>query len=101
MHVYISFIYVTAAEEQGHLTNVNKFLEKASSKWLEICTNLRIKQNTIVNLKDKSSPEVSLIGGLKEWLQLKYNYQEYGKPTWRKVAESVVKINNGDFKTTF
>lgn len=70
-------------------------LKEVSARWQEICTSLNIRPNTIQALvTSNKANDVRLSDALTEWLNLNYNYQKWGKPTWRKVAHSVYNISN-------
>lgn len=74
---------------------MSQFLTEVSADWQVICTRLHVEPNTIKGLATSNkSNAVRLNDALTEWLQQNYDYVRWGKPTWRKVVESVDKINN-------
>ena len=70
------------------------YLNEEAGKWDTISRNLRVKTGKITELVNsgQTSPRC-LANAITDWLLLNYNHQRFGKPTWKKVAESVVKIN--------
>ena len=74
------------------------YLNEVAGHWEAISRNLHVKASKIGELNNsRQTAPVCLGQAITDWLQLNYNHQKFGKPTWRKVAESVVKLNNGLF----
>ena len=74
------------------------YLGEVAGHWETISRNLHVKVSKIEELTHSlQTAPVRLGHAITDWLKLNYNHQKFGKPTWRKVAESVVKLNNGLF----
>ena len=82
------------------LGDVFDAVEILSAKWEVLATKLRIQQHTVEAIK-KNNPgdvDVCLNIMLGQWLKLKYDYQKYGRPSWRIVAKSVQRMDPGLFE---
>ena len=72
-------------------------VETISAKWEVLATKLRIQQHTIEAIK-KNNPgdvDVCLNIMLGQWLKLNYDYQKYGRPSWRIIGKSVQRMDPG------
>ena len=75
-------------------------VETLSAKWEVLATKLRIQQHTVEAIK-KNNPgdvDVCLNITLGQWLKLNYDYQKYGRPSWRIIAKSVQRMDPGLFE---
>ena len=76
------------------LKDVIDYLDEVAGRWETISRNLRIKTGKINELVySRQTPLNCLANAITDWLLLNYNHQRFGKPSWKKVAESVVKVN--------
>ena len=74
------------------------YLVEVAGHWETISRNLHVKVSKIEELTNsRQTAPVCLGQAITDWLKLNYNHQRFGKPTWKKVAESVVQLNNGLF----
>ena len=74
------------------------YLDEVAGHWETISRNLHVKVSKIEELTTScQTASVCLGQAITDWLKLNYNHQRFGKPTWKKVAEMVVKLNNGLF----
>ena len=74
------------------------YLGEVAGHWETISRNLHVKVSKIEELTNsRQTAPVCLGHAITDWLKQNYNLQRFGKPTWKKVAESVVKLNNGLF----
>ena len=73
------------------LGDVFDAVETLSANWEVLATKLRIQQHTVeAILKNcQGNVHVCLIKMLEQWLKLNYDYQKYGRPSWRIIAMSV------------
>lgn len=73
---------------------VLEYLNEVVGYWETISQKLHVKVNRIEELKNsRQSATICLREAVIDWLRLNYNHQRFGKPSWKKVAESVVKVN--------
>ena len=75
-------------------------VETLSAKWEVLATKLRIQQHAVEAIK-KNNPgdvDVCLNIMLRQWLKLNYDYQKYGRPSWRIIAKSVQRMDPGLFE---
>ena len=75
-------------------------LQFLSAKWKVLAIQLHIQKHTIEAIQ-KNNPgdvDVCLIEMLGHWLELNYDYHQYGKPSWRIVAKNVQRMNPGLFE---
>ena len=78
--------------------DVLDYLNEVAGHWEAICRNVHVKNSKIEELTNSGRPGPYCLGqAITDWLKLNYNHQRFGKPSWKKVAESVVKLNNGLF----
>ncbi len=88
---------VTLDEED--LTGILDEVEGLSADWEVLGTKLAIKSDTKDGIKQQyHSPDSMLNALLTQWLKLNYDYKRHGKPTWRKLAKAVKKINGVVFE---
>ena len=77
------------------LGDVLDAVETLSAKWELLATKLRIKQHTIEAIQ-KNNPrdvDVCLNKALGHWLKLNYDYERYGRPSWKTLAKSVKSLD--------
>lgn len=62
-----------------------------AAKWKAIGMALRIKTGELNKIKSscQGDPGECLTEVLTKWLQLNYDVEKYGKPTWQKLVEVV------------
>ena len=66
-----------------------------ASKWRKLCTELGFKEGTL-NVIEHNNPgnmDGCLRNALGEWLKLNYDYQRHERPSWRRLASAVFKVN--------
>ena len=82
------------------LGDVFDAVETLSANWEVLATKLRIQQHTVeAILKNcQGNVHVCLIKMLEQWLKLNYDYQKYGRPSWRIIAMSVQRMDPGLFE---
>ena len=75
-------------------------VETLSANWEVLATKLRIQQHTVEAIKEnhRGNVYVCLIKMLEQWLKLNYDYQKYGRPSWRVIAKSVQRMDPGLFE---
>ena len=68
-----------------------KAVEDLASKWRPLSTKLGIKKSCLDRIKHDHSGDarMCLYDALGEWLNMNYDHQRHGRPSWRKLAEAV------------
>lgn len=66
-----------------------------TTHWDRLCLSLGILYDKLKNIEDNYPRKVEqqFREGLSEWLRLQYEYEKYGKPTWRKLVNTLEGIN--------
>lgn len=85
----------TNCSDIGDLSEVYEIVEVLAAKWKLLSTKLHICESR-VETTEKNYPndvESCLHESLKEWLKWNYNHEKYGKPSWRKLAKAVKKMD--------
>ena len=78
--------------DEDDFSDVLGYLSEDAGQWQAISRNLHVKGGKITELIHSGQPAPTcLANAITDWLRLNYNHQRFGKPTWKKVAESVVK----------
>ena len=75
--------------------DVLEAVELLASEWRRLCTQLRLKYSTLDVIESNNPRDVHacLYEALVEWLQLNYDYQRHGRPSWRRLAEAVSSLD--------
>ena len=86
-------------DENDDFGEVMGYLRCAAADWRTVGQNLHVRASKIeeIDISNGRFPAMCMDLVVAEWLKLNYNLQQYGMPTWRKVAESVVKVNKKVF----
>ena len=80
--------------DEEDISDVLHYLNDAAGHWQTISRNLHVKGDKITELIHSGQPAPTCLeNAITDWLRLNYNHQRFGKPTWKKVAESVVEVN--------
>ena len=71
------------------------YLKTVTGDWQAICKRLHVKAGRIREFSNNFGHDSGrcMDSAIADWLSLNYNHAKFGKPTWRKVAESVVTAN--------
>ena len=82
-------------DEDDDSGDVMKYLKTAAGDWQSICKSLHVKASRIREFSTNYGHDSArcMDSAVADWLSLNYNIGKFGKPTWRKVAESVVRVN--------
>ncbi|XP_019863270.1 PREDICTED: uncharacterized protein LOC109592183 [Amphimedon queenslandica] len=66
-----------------------------TTKWGTLCLHLGILYDKLKNIEDNHPKKVEqqFQEGISQWLRLQYEYEKYGKPTWRILVNTLEKIN--------
>ena len=68
-------------------------MSSISAKWRELAINLGLKPSDVESIAHNFSNDRDCLSEvLKYWLQLNFNYQRNGLPSWRTLALAVYKI---------
>lgn len=82
-------------DEDDDCGAVMEYLTTVAGHWQAISRSLHVKASKIDEFSNSfgHDPARCLGSAITDWLRWNYNHTEFGKPTWRKVAESVVTVN--------
>ena len=81
------------------ITDVLDYLNEVAGHWEAISRNLHVRRSTIEEITNSGRvAPYCLSQAITDWLELNYNHQRFGKPTWKKVAESVVQLDSRLFQ---
>ena len=82
------------------LGDVLEAVETLSAKWEHLAVRLRIKKHTVEVIQKNNPKDVNICLSemLGEWLRCNYDYQRYGRPSWRRLAKSVQKLDQRVFE---
>ena len=71
-------------------------VKSLAAKWEQLAGRLHLSTDCreIIRKNNPSDVVECLSTALKEWLKLEYDYEQYGKPSWKMLAESVQGLNN-------
>ena len=71
-------------------------VKSLAAKWEQLAGGLHLSTDSI-DIIGRNNPG-DVVGchfsALKKWLKLEYNYVQYGKPSWKMLAESVQGLDN-------
>ncbi len=72
-----------------------------TKKWRTLTTSLRLKDSSMSIIKEDNKDDVvrCLQLALTDWLNLNYNYERNGKPSWKKLAEAMKPLNGNIFES--
>ena len=75
--------------------DVLEAVETLSSKWRLLCVRLGIRESSldIIQRNHPHDVESCLYDALREWLKCNYDYQRHGRPSWRRLAKVVRKMD--------
>ena len=89
------FCILLAADE--NIFEVYKEVHTLAPRWSDICWALNLPhEETIRNETQGVDGKRCLRMVLKKWLQKSYNFEKYGRPTWRMLVEAVGNSSGGD-----
>ena len=92
-------MYHLTLDVDDDIKDVLDYLNEVAGNWETISRNLHVRASKITELRNShQTPLVCLGRAITDWLKLNYNHQRFGKPTWKKVAESVVKLDSRLFQ---
>ena len=92
-------MYHLTLDVNDDIKDVLDYLDEVAGNWETISRNLHVRESKITELRNSLQPAPGCLGqAITEWLKLNYNHQKFGKPTWKKVAESVVKLDSRLFQ---
>ena len=82
-------------DKDDHQDILNK-VKSLASKWELFAGKLCLGVDNIGIIKRNYPGDVvgCLSEALKQWLELEYNYERFGKPSWKMLAESVQGLDN-------
>ena len=69
-------------------------------RWRTLATSLRLKDSSMNTIKADNSNDVvrCLQLALTDWLNLNYDYENHGKPSWKKLAKVMKPLNGSIFE---
>ena len=87
----LSFI----TDEDDDVGDVMDYLSIVAGDWQAVCKKLHVKSSRIREFNTNYGHDSGrcMDSAIADWLSLNYNHAKFGKPTWRKVAESVFTAN--------
>ena len=87
------FVFIT--DEDDDSGEVMKYLKTAAGDWQTVSRYLHVKASRIREFCSNYGHDSGrcLDSAVADWLSWNYNTEKYGKPTWKKVAQSVVNVN--------
>ena len=77
------------------LVDVLDVVETLSSQWKRLSTKLGIKPSSLDTIQQNhpGDADMCLYEALEEWLKMNYDYRRHGRPSWRRLAEAVKKLD--------
>ena len=67
-----------------------EYLKDLTAEFHKIGTAFRLKSDTLKSIKQESADNMeATIRIVDSWLKLNYNWQRFGKPSWRALVEAV------------
>ena len=84
--------------DEQDLIEVIEALDGVESKYYSIGLALRLRASDLDNIRANHGRNVreAMEQVLKSWLNLNYNDEKFGMPTWRKVVEAAHKRSAGN-----
>ena len=81
--------------ECNDLGDVVDEVESLSTQWRRLSAKLRLKEDTlnVIEYENPGDAGACLRKALEEWLKLNYDRQRHGRPSWRRLAEAVSKLD--------
>ena len=71
-------------------------LEPVAHKWYDIGLALGLSPSTLDGISKGQGDIYELLRSMiVEWLKMSYNYEKFGKPTWRRIVEAVRATSGG------
>ncbi len=69
-------------------------------RWRTLTTSLRLNNFSMdeVQWLHKHNVVLCLQRALMDWLELNYNYEKHGKPSWKKLAKAIRTVDGNIFK---
>ena len=97
--ITVTSLIQSRVDVDDDIKDVLDYLNEVAGHWETISQNLHVRESKITELRNsRQTAPVCLGQAITDWLKLNYNYQRFGKPTWKKVAESVVKLDSRLFR---
>lgn len=77
------------------LGDVLETVETLSAKWRLLSVKLGIKESSLNTIHQNNAGDVEscLYKALVEWLKMNYDHQRHGRPSWRRLAEAVRRLD--------
>ena len=90
--IIFSFMFSGKSDHQEVFDEVKSL----AAKWEQLAGRLHLSTDSIDIIARNNYGDVvgCLFSALKEWLKLEYNYVQYGRPSWKMLAESVRGLDN-------
>ena len=72
-------------------------LQNLRAHWYRIGTALRLSEDTLSCIKQKSTDDAeAMIGVVSDWFKLNYNWKRFGRPSWKHLVKAVGSPIGGD-----
>ncbi len=87
--------------DEDTIVDIIEMLEHFDIRKLRtLATNLGLEDSSMNTIMRENSNSFVIIlqNALTEWLQLNYDYEKNGKPSWRKLAKAVRPLNGNIFE---
>ena len=91
---YATHCFVFITDEDDDSGEVMMYLKTVAGDWQTVSRNLHVKADRIREFCSNHGHDSGrcLDSAVADWLSWNYNTEKYGKPTWKKVAQSVVNV---------
>ena len=72
-------------------------MQQDEAKWYNIATCLKLKPKVLETIKSEASSSTEAMAKvIDNWLQMDYDVEEFGPPTWKALVEAVEAPDGGN-----
>ena len=83
--------------DEDDLDEIIKYLKDIMANYFTLGTALKLRHATMNTIRmRKLDPPEALLEVINEWLSKNYNFEKFGKPTWKALVEAVASPMGGN-----